>query len=242
MVVHGHSPGQPAMSYSSESSFKRPLPSKATRKPPARSKASSRGHVTGGGPPSGSPPRLRYFESKREQDVLYLLLARPDVVDIWDQPPPVFYHDANGRKRSHTFDFLITLSSRKRIAIAVKPDAIAERQGFRETLQCIRAATPLSFANEIVLITERSYCPSAARNAQKLHDFRRTPDPEADGSIGTLVRGLSGPTTIAELVEASGLGGRAFRAAFRAIYAGILRALEPGDILPTTRIIPEALQ
>lgn len=93
-----------------------------------------------------------------------------------------------------------------------------------------------------MLITERSYCPSAARNAQKLHDFRRAPDPEADGSIEALVRGLNGPTTIAELVEASGLGGRAFRAAFRAIYAGILRTLEPGDILPTTRIIPEVTQ
>lgn len=242
MVTPDHSPGQPAMSYPFEPSFIRPLPSKATRKPPARSKSSSRGHVTGRGSPSGAPPRLRYYESKREQDVLYLLLARPDVVDIWDQPPPVFYHDANGRKRSHTFDFLITLTSGKRIAIAVKPDAIAERQGFRETLQRLRAATPLSFASEIVLITERSYCPSAARNAQKLHDFRRTPDPEADGSIETLVQSLSGPTTIAELVEASGLGGRAFRAAFKAIYAGVLRALEPGDILPTTRIIPEALQ
>lgn len=242
MVTPDRSPGQPAMSYPFEPSFTRPLPSKATRKPPARSKSSSRGHVTGGGSPSGAPPRLRYYESKREQGVLYLLLARPDVVDIWDQPPPVFYHDANGRKRSHTFDFLITLTSGKRIAIAVKPDAIAERQGFRETLQRIRAATPLSFANEIVLITERSYCPSAARNAQKLHDFRRTPDPEADGSIETLVRGLSGPTTIAELVKASGLGGRAFHAAFKAIYAGVLRALEPGDILPTARIIPEPLQ
>ena len=73
---------------------------------------------------------MRYYESKREQEGLYLLLARPDVVDIWDQPPPVFYHDANGRKRSHTFDFLITLSSGKRIAIAVKPDAL--RAGLEE--------------------------------------------------------------------------------------------------------------
>lgn len=230
------------MSYPFQPSFTRPLPSKATRKPPARSKSSSRGHVTGGGSPSGAPPRLRYYESKREQDVLYLLLARPDVADIWDQPPPVSYCDATGRKRSHTFDFLITLTDGQRIAIAVKPYSIAERQVFREVLQCIRAATPLSFANEIVLITERSYCPSAARNAQKLHDFRRTLDPEADSSIETLVRGLSGPTTIAKLVEASGLGGRAFRAAFKAIYAGVLRALEPGDILPTTRIIPEPMQ
>lgn len=230
------------MSYSSEPSFARPLPSKATRRPSVRSKSSSRGHVVGGGSSYGSPPRLRYFESKREQDVLYLLLARPDVVDVWDQPPPVSYRDATGRKRSHVFDFLITLTSGQRIAIAVKPAAIAERQSFRETLQRIRAATQLSFANEIVLVTERSYCPSAARNAQKLHDFRRVPDPEADSSMETLVRDLRGPATIADLVDASGLGGRAFRAAFKAIYAGLLRVLEPGDILPTTRIVAEIAQ
>lgn len=198
--------------------------------------------MTGGGGPSGSPPRLRYFESKREQDVLYLLLARPDVVDVWDQPPLVSYRDATGRRRNHTFDFLITLTDGRRIAIAVKPEAIVERTGFRETLQLIRASTPLSFANEVVLITERSYTPSDARNAQKLHDFRRTPDPEAEEVIGALVQDVNGPTTIAELVQASGLGGRAFRAAFKAIYAGLLRALDAGDILPTTRITMEVTQ
>lgn len=229
------------MSHPIESSFTRPLPSRATRKPSARSKASSRGHVTGGSP-SDASPRLRYFESKREQEVLYLLLARPDVTDVWDQPSPVSYRDATGRKRSHTFDFLITLTDGRRIAIAVKPAARVERQGFRDTLQLIRAATPLSFADEVVLITERSYTPSAARNAQKLHDYRRTADPEADQAIADLMQGLSGPTTIAELVETSGLGGRAFRAAFKAIYAGLLRVLDAGDILPSTRIAMEVAQ
>ncbi|MBA4490638.1 TnsA endonuclease N-terminal domain-containing protein [Paracoccus sp. S1E-3] len=227
------------MSYPFDPSFMRPLPSRATRKPPARSKASSRGHVTGGGTSSGSRPRLRYFESKREQDVLYLLMARSDVVDVWDQPPPVSYRDAMGRQRNHTFDFLITLIDGRRIAIAVKPEAIAARQGFRETLQLIRAATPLGYARGIVLVTERSYTPSAARNAQKLHDFRRTPDPDADEVVASLVQDISGPTTIAELVQASGLGGRAFRAAFKAIYAGLLHVLDAGDILPSTRIISE---
>ncbi len=242
MVEADHSSGQMIMSYPFEPSFTRPLPSRATRKPPARSKSSSRGHVTGGSGSSGAPSRMRYFESKREQDALYMLLARPDVVDIWDQPPPISYCDATGRKRSHTFDFLITLIDGRRIAIAVKPAAIVERTGFRETLQRIRAAAPLSYANEVVLITERSYTPSAARNAQKLHEFRRTPDPEADEVIAAIARGLSSPTTIAELVEASGLGGRAFRAAFKAIYAGMLRVIDAGDILPGTRISMEACQ
>lgn len=229
------------MSYPSEPSFTRPLPSKATRKPPARSKASSRGLVPGA---TALDPRLRlrYFESKREQDALYLLLARPDVVDIWDQPPPVSFRDATGRIHGHTFDFLITLADGRRIAIAVKPEAMVEATGFRETLQRIRVGTPLSYAHEVVLITERCYTPSAVRNAQKLHDFRRTSDPEADAAIASLVQDLSGPTTMGELAKASGLGGRAFRAAFKAIYAGVLRVLDAGDILPATRIMPEVTQ
>ncbi|SIT06010.1 TnsA endonuclease N-terminal domain-containing protein [Paracoccus saliphilus] len=229
------------MSHPFNPSFTHPLPSKATRKPPARSRASSRGLLPGQ-TPHDPRPRLRYFESKREQDVLYQLLARPDVVDIWDQPPPVEYRAAEGRRKPHTFDFLITLADGRRIAIAVKPAAIVERHGFRETLKRIRAATPLNFADEVVLITEQRYCPSAARNAQKLHDFRRTPDPEADRIIAELTRDMSGPTPIADLVRRSGLGGRAFRAAFRAIFAGILRAVDSGDILPSTRITPEVVQ
>lgn len=229
------------MSYLPNSSFTPSLPSRATRKPPARSKASSRGHVPA---QTQKDPalRLRYFESKREQEVLFLLLARPDVVDIWDQPPPVPYRDTEGRPKTHTFDYLITLVNGRRIAIAVKPAAIVERYGFRDTLKLIRAAMPLRFADDIVLVTERSYCPSAARNAQKLHDFRRTADAEADEAIAALIRALSRPTTLAELAQKSGLGGRAFRAAFRAIYAGLLRTLDAGDILPSTRIIPEVAQ
>ncbi|MFT3688248.1 hypothetical protein [Paenirhodobacter sp.] len=173
--------------------------------------------------------------------MLFLLLARPDVVDIWDQPP-VRYRDAEGRVKTHTFDFLVTLTDGRRIAVAVKPAAIVERHGFRETLKLIRAATPLGFADDVVLVTERSYCPSTARNAQKLHDFRRTPDAEADETVAALIHSLSGPVSIGELVRKSGFGGRAFRAVFRAIYAGLLRALDSGDILPSTRIAPEAVQ
>ena len=224
------------MSYPFTPSFMRPLSSKATRTPSPRSKASSRGHVISQ-MPADPHLRLRYFESKHEQDTLFLLMAWPGVVDIWDQPPQIAYRDENGRLRHHTFDYLLTLSDGSRIAIAVKPESIVRSTHFRETLRLIRAGTPLHFAKEVVLITEHSYTPSAARNAQKLHDFRRTPDPEADHAIATLVAALEGQTTIAELVAAAGLGGRAFRAAFKAIYSGILRVLDEGDIRPMTRIV-----
>ena len=223
-----------------EPAFSRPLSSRATRTPPPRSRASSRGHIPSRTAADASL-RLRHFESKLEQNVLYLLLARTDVVDIWDQPPPVSYADSRGNRHTHVFDYLVTLADGRRVAIAVKPSAIAERRNLRETLTLIRAATPLTYAHEVVLVTERSYTPAAARNAQKLHEFRRAADPEADDAVTRLIAILNGPTTIAELVAQSGLEGRAFRAVFRAIFAGFLRALDPGDILPSTMIAPEVM-
>ncbi|MBK4218081.1 Tn7 transposase TnsA N-terminal domain-containing protein [Paracoccus caeni] len=236
-AAYGHSQGQNIM----KDKFSRPRPSRATRKPAARSKASSRGLITG--QTKADPiPRLHHFESKLEQAVLFLLLARRDVMDIREQPPAIQYLDAHGRTRIHTFDFLVTLDDGRRIAIDVKPAAIAERNGFRNTLKFIRAATPLSFADDIVLVTERSFCPSTARNAEKLHDFRRTKDGDADMAVADLISNMSDPMSIAELVQKSGLGGRAFRAAFRAIYAGLLRTLDAGDILPVTRVMSGVAQ
>lgn len=223
-----------------EPTFTRPLPSRATRTPSPRSKASSRGHIPAH-TPADPRRRIRHFESKLEQKVLYLLLARSDIADIWDQPPPINYVDEDGRRHPHTFDYLATLTDGRRIAIAVKPSAVAERQGFRNTLKHVRASTPLAYAHEVVLVTERSYTPAAARNAEKLHAFRRTADPEADRAIAGLVSTLNSPMTVAELVSRSGLSGRGFRAVFRAIFAGVLRVVDAGDILPSTIITREAL-
>lgn len=182
------------------------------------------------------------FESKLEQRVLHLLLARPDIHDIWDQPPAISYETTGGRQRQHVFDYLITLTSGRRIAIAVKPAALAARPRFRSEFALIRAATSLAFAHHVALVTDRSFTSSAARNAARLHEFRRSLDPEADSRVQSIINSLTGETTIAEIVSLSGLTGRGFRAVFRAIYAGYARALDQGDIEPTTRIVREVAQ
>lgn len=181
--------------------------------------------------------RKLIFESFLELQVLHLLLARPDVVDIWDQPPSIRYVDNEGRAKDHFFDFLVTLRSEERLALAVKPAAIVEKGIFRPELQRIREATPIDFADEVLLVTDRSFPPAEARNAERLHEFRRHPDPEADAVILDVLRSLTSETTIAECVHASRLEWRGFRAAFRALYAGAARALDSGDIQPDTRII-----
>ena len=217
------------------------MPSRATRMPSARSRASLRGALVAQ-LPADQHPRKLVFESKLEERVLFLLLAHPDVVDIWDQPPAIIYCAANGRERRHVFDYLVTFASGHRAALAVKPFAVAERRQFREELQLIRTATPPTYARDVILVTDRSFKPEDARNAQKLHEFRRSPDDAADAAVMALIDALSGATTIAELVTQSGLQGRGFRAVFRAIYAGALRTLDAGDILPGTRVAPEGIR
>ncbi|MDM7458719.1 MAG: hypothetical protein P3W94_005060 [Paracoccus sp. (in: a-proteobacteria)] len=235
MALRAQPPGQILMIKQPSRTFRCPAASRATRIPSARSKASSRGTITAQ-LPADDHPRKFWFESKLEQRVFFLLAARPDTSDIQEQPPAITYTDKHGRARNHHFDFLLTQRTGLRLAIAVKSAGIVERRGFREELQLIRAATPLSFAKEVVLVTDRSFSRAEALNAERLHEFRRVPDPDADAAIAALLADLTTETTIASLVEASRLEGRGFRAAFRAIYAGLARPLAAGVIQPSTLI------
>ena len=215
-----------------------PDPSCAARLPSARSRVSTRS-VLRTQLPANAHPRHLWCESKLEQRVFYLLAARPDTWDIQEQPPAILWTTANGRQSPHFFDFLLTQRSGQRIAIAVKPAETVARRGFRADLQRIREATPITFAHHVVLITDRSFTLAEAENAERLHQFCSFPDPEADAAVASLLRDLTTETTIASLIEASGLGGRAFRAVFRAIYAGLARAVTSEVILPSTRITVE---
>lgn len=165
-----------------------------------------------------------------------LFLARNDVYDIWDQPPAVTYTDRSGKVRNHTFDFLVTFTDKRRVAIAVKPMSKVRSQGLVAELQFIRAEVPRDFADEVALVTDHDFDRKDATNAQRLVDFRRHKDEFADGVILNLARDLSGEITIQELVVLSKLGGRAFRAAFRAIFDGVLEQCQAGSISLHTRV------
>lgn len=224
------------MNQSTNSSFQRPLESRSTRRFPARSRASGRSIQTCL-LPAWERPRKVICESLLELKVLHLLLTRPDIWDLVEQPPRIRYKTQDGKPKWAVYDFLVTLKCGRRIAIAVKPAAIVEETGFRQELILIRNATPLSFADDVVLVTDRSFAPADARNAERLNEFRRHPDGEADAVIVELLSDLKSEVTIGELVERSGLAGRGFRAAFRMLFSGIAEALDPGDITPNTRII-----
>ncbi|MCF2872893.1 hypothetical protein L0664_17640 [Octadecabacter sp. G9-8] len=198
-----------------------PLPSRATRRIAKRSKSSSRGgivvHL-----PGWARPRIVYFESKLEQRVLFLLLARGDVIDLWEQPPSITFWDEGGRRRTHFCDFLIRLSSGRRVAIAIKPAKLASRISFVRDLQCIRAAMTEDFADDLVLITDQDFTKAEALNAERFHEFSRSRNEMAFERLRDVIRSISFPTSVGALAKSLDAGDQSFRTVFIAIYEGLL--------------------
>lgn len=218
-----------------------PLPSRATRRIGKRNKISSRGGVLVQ-LPSWKRPRVVYFESKLEQRVLFVLLARGDVIDLWEQPPLVRYFDDQGQPKHHFIDFYIVLESGRRIAIVVKPAKIASRAKFMRELRNIRTAIRKDFADDLVLITDQDFTRDEALNAERYHDFSRHRCPATLDQLRALVSTTSFPTTVGDLARALDVGSGGFRTIFIAIYEGLLTADRTSKIDADTSILTGAAQ
>lgn len=154
--------------------------------------------------------------------MLFLLLARGDVIDLWEQPPSITFWDEGGRRRTHFCDFLIRLSSGRRVAIAVKPAKLASRIRFVQDLQCIRGAMTQDFADDLVLITDQDFTKAEALNAERYHEFSRARNEMAFERLRDVIRSMSFPTSVGALAKTLDAGDQSFRTVFIAIYEGLL--------------------
>jgi len=215
------------------------LPSRASRAIPLRTRSSFRGaFVT----TFGGVRRAVVFESRLELLTAYLLVTSAGVVDIWDQPTPIEYVDGDGEVRRHTADYLVTMSDGRKVLVAVKPAGSATRHDLRTTLGLIRAQMPMSFADEIVLVTDRSFSREQAENAELIHHIGGETDDEADLVLTGLIATLQANTTIGALVQASGLEGRAYRSIIRLIGQGFCHQVGKGHLRYDSRIARSAAQ
>ncbi|WP_255571785.1 Tn7 transposase TnsA N-terminal domain-containing protein [Celeribacter sp. PS-C1] len=141
-----------------------PLRSRATRNVMKPSRASSRGFLPLTLPKDG---RLRtiFYESILEKRFLMLMAVSGDLFDIWEQPTEIRYRKPNGRIGHHIFDFLITLMSGERIAVAIKPLERVWQRNFERELECIASHMPKTFADSLMLITDRDLDVQAANAA-----------------------------------------------------------------------------
>jgi len=212
-----------------------PLPSRASRSSIRPSRGGTRVTIVG-----GDPPREIRCESNLEAKGAYVFLADRDIVDVLEQPPAVTYLDEDGKSHRHTFDFLLTRRSGERILVAIKPEARARATNLGALLHRIAAYVPKAMAHKVKLITDVDLGPDRVHDAKLIWAARRTPDPEADDAVTVCTSDLTGAITIKDLVTRTGLGGRAFLAAVRAIANGRLTADAPGIEYRTLVRIPPA--
>lgn len=179
-----------------------------------------------------------HFESKLELMVIMLLLSRDDVIEIWDQPPHVTYRKADGSIGKHTYDFRVVLDDGSVVALAVKPAEKAARATFQADIARVAQATPKSFANDVVVMSEADFTHAQVVNAARYFEFNKDTDTEADLAVRSVVADLSGAASIDGIVRRTKLAGRAYRAVVRAIFANTLTPAADGIISPKTFVSP----
>lgn len=216
--------------------WKPPARTRATLLPAVRSRGSSRGSIMRSG-------REYVFHSGLEHTVGYVLSTRPDTADLWDQPPAVVYVDDAGISCRHTFDWLVTRTDGVKVAIAVKPAARVEKSGIRRVLDLCSMQIPTSFANRLLLMTEKDITAAEKHNASLIHSVSRAPFEDDDRVVDALIAHLKGDVTIGTLVEASGLDGWGFGAVVRAIASRRLLMTGAGriDYATVVRRAPDAV-
>ncbi|KEJ93749.1 hypothetical protein SUH3_13210 [Pseudosulfitobacter pseudonitzschiae] len=181
-------------------------------------------------------------ESRLEDRTRSILLAQPGLHDLREQYPRVEYHGNDGVRRWHTFDFMATYLTGRRIAIAVKPKKLSDRRRFFEELVDVEAALPRRVADEVRLVTDDDIDRTEATNAARYLHFARDTDPEADAWLTERLRRADGQLSVSDLINESDMGGRMFRAVFRAIYVGHLRADRRSPITVASVVFRESVQ
>jgi hypothetical protein len=190
----------------------------------ARSQASARVFTQLGG-------REVVLESYLERKMQSILAARPDVMSIEEQPEPVAFIDAGGKRRHHVFDFRVAVKSGTRFAVAVKAKArVTDR--FRNDLSCIARQIDTSYAKGVVLITEEVAPRLAVQDALILNSVKNDTDYEAYAALLKVVQAQPGPIKIRDLGGALGRKTSGFRAVVRLIVAGFLVRVTNAPLSP----------
>jgi hypothetical protein len=212
-----------------------PLDSAGTRKISKRARGSSRGGI-----PYFSPLLQKYIvlktESHLEGSSLFVAMSDPNVVHIWDQPTSINYEDADGKLAHYTADARLEYRCGRKVLVETKPSAVARSQRIDLKLRYIADFVPPEFADKITLFTDKS-CPRwFVADARLLHEFSKHPDTEADNAIADIANDLDGEITMGALAARTGLAGRGFRAAFRAVFRGDLQRTRARGLSPDSRV------
>ena len=212
--------------------WREPSRSVATRRRSGKSKAACRPILV------TDDWRELLCESELEAAVALVLMARPDCARLVEQPAGVGYVDASGKVRHHTFDFLLELHSGRRVAVAAKPQAIADQSGLAGLLKRVAAQVDPAFADGVLLVTDAMLSRQTVANARLLHDSRRNRNPIHDRLVRDVAASLNGAASIEAVRRAAGLEAhdQGFYAVVRAVGDGVLAVVSSDLVCPGTLV------
>ncbi len=181
---------------------------------------------------------VMHTDTLTEKHVAFVLLARPDVVELENQV--LFTWDGeDGSNKRHHFDFLVTKTDGSRVAIMIKYDEKLSMEEFRAEIADIASYVTAEFADRVTIMTEKDLDSVDLHNAT-LFKATRKADPEAEAVMRDAVSGLVGTAKIDDPITLTGLGGRGFRAIARLIGDRELGLQTPVRIDYDTHVIRRA--
>lgn len=197
-----------------------PHPGLATRRPALKQAKTSRGHSIFRG-------IILWHESLLELRISYLLQTWKSVREIHSQYPRVTYVDADGRTRTHTFDYYVVFEDGRRLAIAVKMNR--KRASMLDMLTRIENdgishKGGRRLADETRLMTEKDGTVASFHNCSEILASRETCDPAAADELRKIVRRMTGRFRFMTLL--SGCQNVAAR------RAAIWHLIDLGELLP----------
>jgi hypothetical protein len=164
--------------------------------------------------------RVLFYESKVERDCATIMDASPAILRLQEQVAFTWFD--KGTTRTHFFDFVVTKKSGGNAALIVKPEKRAQNPAFlKEVREISEQAVQAGIVEEVFVYTDKSFSDVQLRNAEFIRSVREV-DVEADKIVAGLIEGLQGIVRIQDLVNASGLETRGFRAVVRLIGTGEL--------------------
>ena len=204
--------------------------SQASRQVDARSQASARVFTEIDG-------RKAFLESYLERKIQTILSARRDILTIEEQPEPVAFVDTEGKRRTHVFDFRVTLSDGSRVAIDVKVRKKV-KEGFLNDLACIARQVDPSFAKGVILLTEEAATQASVVDGLILDSVKHDADYEAYAALAELVRSQPQPMTIRDLGASLRRETSGFRPVVRLIAEGFLVPVTKAPLTLDTIVRP----
>lgn len=180
--------------------------------------------------PATNENALFIVESFSENSLAMVLAVRRDFCDLAVQVGPVPFVRADGRPAKHFIDILFTDTKGKRTAFLVKNRRRAGCQEFQDAASRIAAAAVPVYADTVQIVTDEDLDRLEVLNASRYLFYRRFPDAEADARVHDTIKLLIAPVPIVQIMRMSGLGGRAYRSIFCAIFRGFLVRCSGGEI------------